>query len=253
VLQHFAAILQQIARDENVQVIDGNTPIVAELTKARQLNPGQASQIIPDKVHPSSNGHWVLAEAIVKAWHMTSLVSSVSVDARAKKATAMQANVSGVEAHDGGLEWRETEDALPLPLDTSKDAGSRFLLEISDIASMDREMLTVTGLTAPKYKLMVDAMDAGVYSASDLAAGVNLATRATPMITQSVNVERVNQDRVNLDSVRNQLLVQGKDVKDQLAGVKILMDFDESKWHEQKKRATPTQHVFHLTPVTDAP
>jgi len=126
VLQHFGAILTTIAKEEGAQVIDGNTPIVEELTKAKALDARQASQIIPDKVHPSPTGHWVLAEAIVKAWHITPVVSTVAVDAKAKKATTTRATVSGVEMHDGSLEWRETEEALPLPIDT-KDAVSRFL------------------------------------------------------------------------------------------------------------------------------
>jgi lysophospholipase L1-like esterase len=251
VLQHYGRILVQIAKDENVRVLDGNTPMVEELTKAKAFDAKQAAQIIPDGVHPSSVGHWVLADAIVKAWHITPVVSTVRIDAKAKTVTAERAGVIDLEAHGAELEWREADEALPLPL-YSRDVPTHFLFQISDLADDDREMLTVTNLAAAKYRLMIDASEVGSFSAAELAAGVNLATLITPMVTQAINVEQINGDRAGIEGMRRQMLVQGKDMKDQAAGLKGLDDFADMKWREQKKRATPVQHVFHLVPVSDA-
>jgi hypothetical protein len=179
-------------------------------------------------------------------------VSTVTVDAAAKTAAAVRASVSGVEAHNGALEWRETEEALPLPLNF-RDASTHFLLQISDLSANDREMLTVANLGGAKYRLVIDTVDVGTFSAAELAAGVNLSSRSSPMTTQALSVDEINLSRIGIDGMRRQMLLQGKDMKDQAAGVKAMDDFDETKWREQKKKATPVQHVFHLIPVADAP
>ena len=40
-----------------------------------------ARQMLPDRVHPAAAGHWLMAEALLRAWHAPALVSEVELDA----------------------------------------------------------------------------------------------------------------------------------------------------------------------------
>jgi lysophospholipase L1-like esterase len=249
VLIGYSHILAQIAQDEHVYLIDGNTPIVDELHRAVTVDPVMAAHILPDSVHPQGPGHWVLATAIVKAWGVTPIVDTVTLNAKSHKAETDRAMVSDAKTDpDGTITWTETDEALPLPLDQSTEEA-RFLFKISDIAKMDQQILKVTHLKAAKYALTIDTTKVGEFTPAELEAGINLATQITPMTTQALQVDKMGNDRATLDSTRFSLLFQGKDVEDREAADRALRAFDATKWTQQVAKAQPTAHTFHLAPM----
>ena len=62
-----------------------NPPVVAALEKAEALDPRLAKLLLPDRVHPDPLAHWVMAEAMLKGWNAPAVVSSVTIDASARR------------------------------------------------------------------------------------------------------------------------------------------------------------------------
>ena len=190
VMQQYSEFDQNEADRTRQSFVDFNAPVVDVLQKVKAAHPDLASRLIPDRVHPGEGVHWVMAAAILKAWHAPSLVSSVTVDAHAAKATDVQnASVTDVkrEKKTDELQWTEIENALPLPLPLSAtDPVSDAALEAGGIvAALDQEMLTVTGLAAGSYTLTIDDQSVANFTADALSHGVNLARMTTPMLRQS--------------------------------------------------------------------
>ena len=192
VLQKYSDWIQHYASDAHLDVADLNAPVVAMLKKANGDDPAVAQKILPDRVHPALAGHMVMAEQLLKAWNARPLVSSVTIDAPAGKASATEfAAVSDVKA--APLSWTETEEALPLPfaawLADDKDHSIALVIKDSDItAALNLEPLRVTGLAEGRYQLKIDGVAVGAWSDKEWAAGVNLAILDTPMARQSVEV-----------------------------------------------------------------
>ena len=84
VLISFSKWIANYAEQNGLSVADLNTPVVAMLRRANELDPVEAAKIIKDRVHPGFSGHLIMAEALLKAWNARPLVSSVAIDAGAK-------------------------------------------------------------------------------------------------------------------------------------------------------------------------
>jgi len=185
-----------------VDLVDSHQPLVDALERAEETFPQLAPLIVPDRIHPSETGHWIMAAALMKAWHVSATVSSVEIDA-ATNATARQeqTSVTNLEKTAAGLKWAETDDALPLPLDFN-NAMTPVLLGICDLASLDRQMLQVNGLEAGRYQLLIDGKAMGDFSSDDLKTGINLALMKTPMVEQARGVDGTEEERAALDRAR---------------------------------------------------
>ena len=137
VMQSFSRFDQNESERTHQSFADLNAPVVAVLEKANAAHPDLASSLIPDRVHPGEGVHWVMAKAVLEAWHAPSLVSSVSIDAKTGKTTdAKNATVSDMkrDKKSGSLEWTSLESALPLPLPSSAiDPVTDVALESSGI------------------------------------------------------------------------------------------------------------------------
>jgi lysophospholipase L1-like esterase len=213
VLVRYGEFVKQLAREENLAVADLNGPVVAALEKASKLDAETAKKLVPDRVHPASAGHLLMAEALLKAWQAPAIVTSVEIDA-AEPAIASVTNTQVTDlAVSDRVSWTQVDESLPMPVDT-KDEVMALALRASDfVEAMDQEPLKVTGLTAAHYTLKIDDEVVGTFTKEELAKGVNLATLATPMAKQAaavhdltlkhnvVHFARWRQVGVNLDSL----------------------------------------------------
>lgn len=256
VLLRYGDAVKQLAQANGFNVADFNAPMTAMLARAKAQDPGLASKILPDRVHPSSGGHLVMAEALLKSWNFPAVVSAVAIDAAGGKAT-QTANAVVTNLKVGPqAEWDELEGALPLPINTAEPLTALVLASSDFVASMDQETLQVTGLTASKYTLSVDGQSVGAFSREDLAAGVNLATLATPMNAQAQHVMELTNRHVGLHFARfhNVLAPLENDsfpeVKQALPPlVKAMDDEDAAIVAQQRAAAQPVSHHFALAPA----
>ncbi len=167
VLISFGKWISNYAATAGLSVADLNTPVVAMLRRANELDPVEAQTIIKDRVHPGFSGHLIMAEALLKSWNARPLVSSVTISAGAspKMESAEDATVTDL-SKGNGLSWTETEDALPLPFaEWQQDWGVGplpLVLRSSDVAeALNNELLKVTGLRNGVYTLNIDGGESG--------------------------------------------------------------------------------------------
>ncbi len=194
VLISFSKWIGNYAEQAGLHVADLNTPVVAMLRRANELDSVQAQKIIPDRVHPGFAGHLIMAEALLKSWDARPLVSSVTIVAgvKPKLEAAEHASVSGL-ASAKSLSWTESEDALPLPFAEWEQAWGvgplPLVLRSSDVSqSLNDEALKISGLKSGVYSLKIDGAQVATFNSDELGRGVNLALFETPMTKQAKEV-----------------------------------------------------------------
>jgi predicted GH43/DUF377 family glycosyl hydrolase/lysophospholipase L1-like esterase len=248
VMRHFADIDRDLAEKHGAAFADFNPAVVAALEKAEKLDPRVAKLLVPDRVHPDPLAHWIMAEALLKAWHAPALVSSVTIDAGALKVTdAQNVTVEPVTKEGDSLRWTETENGLPLPL-VSSNATQALLMQLTDIQqALNQEPLRVTGLAAGQYKLAIDDATIGTFAASAMAAGINLADYPTPMLHQAQRVGWMVRDRDEAHYIHMRMRVRNADTGAQSGEGDKLQAFENSLEDSIYEAAVPKPHVFTLT------
>lgn len=249
VLVRYGQFLKELAGRESLDAADLNTYVVAALERAQTIDAAKAPDLIKDRVHPGAGGHLLMAAALLKAWGAPALVSSVEIDGTS--ASAKNASITDLSASNGTLRWRQTDKALPMPLDL-KDAGIALALKSSDfVDTLDKEMLLVSGLTAPVYALSVDGDRIGTFSREELAGGINLATLPTPMLRQALAVHALTLKHNNIHFARwREIQVPLENyslsrIEDTMVAVDAL---ENELIAKQRSAAQPKAHDFVLAP-----
>jgi lysophospholipase L1-like esterase len=259
VLISFSKWIGNYAAAAGLNVADLNTPVVAMLRRANELDPVEAQTIIKDRVHPGFSGHLIMAEALLKSWNARPIVSSVTINAGAspKLESAEDATVTELSKANG-LTWTETEDALPLPFaqwQPNWGVGPLpLVLRSSDVAeALNSEMLKITGLRNGVYTLNIDGEKAATFNDDELARGVNLALFETPMSKQADEVYKLTVSHCDVHNDRWRT-VQVPLASYDLAGRQPAMqsaDFlEEAILQKRRETAKPRSHKFELVPVT---
>jgi lysophospholipase L1-like esterase len=194
VLIRYGEWVKDYAQRIGATVADLNTPVVAVLQKAKDVDPKLAQRILPDRVHPGPDGHLIMAEAILKAWNAPATVTAVEINGAKKRVVhATNTEIDGLASHAGVLTWKQTDNALPMPYDP-KNPVTALVMRCSDfIQALDQEPLRVTGLKAEHYALKIDDEDIGTFTPAQLAEGINLAELSTPMSKQAMTVETLTE------------------------------------------------------------
>jgi lysophospholipase L1-like esterase len=201
----------QSAGDKNILLTDFHGPLVEALERAKNWFPQLAPLMVPDRIHPAATGHWMMAAALMSAWHVDPVVSRLKLNAGSAEVIEKDRTaVTNIDKLPDGLKWTEVDDALPLPLDFN-NAMTAVLLGVSDIAAVDQEMLWVGALEPGRYELSIDEKPVGVFSRDELQHGVNLALMKTPMIDQARDIDGSEEQRAALDQAR---FILSADVKD---------------------------------------
>ena len=246
VLERYADQISQFGKEPHRMLADFYGPLMNLLITGKRENPALAQLIIPDRIHPSESGHWIMAEALMRAWGMTPIVSSVQLDADSEKVLdAQNAAVTGIQRTLTGLRWTQLDRSLPLPLNLS-DPMMQFLLKISDLGSVDQQMLRLQGLKAPRYTLKIDGARVASFTREELAAGVNLAFYPTPMENQAKDVDWIEVRRTKLDEARFMLIGEGLNVEGSGEAAKTLELAQAAMAREQREKAQPKAHAFEL-------
>jgi len=154
-------------RDKGIVVADAHAEIGRHVAEMRKSNPKY--RLSGDGVHVNETGHWLIAQAILRAWNAPADVDAAVIDAKAGKATT--GDVSDLSADDGGLRftWRSR---IPMPMDP---AWNDRLAETEKIGErLDRYTLTVREAPHEKYGLFEGDKKLGEVGREELAAGVDL-------------------------------------------------------------------------------
>lgn len=190
VLVRYGEFLKELAQKEKLYVADLNTGVVDAVKKAHAVDAEGAVKLNPDRVHPAPAGHLLMAAELLKAWNAPALVTSVEVDASAKKISAKGTKAEFVRGASG-LSWTQEDKALPMPVDL-KDPVFALALKSSDfMEALNQQTLKVAGLPEGKHWVAIDNERFGPFSAEELGKGINLASLPTPMHAQAQQVHRL--------------------------------------------------------------
>ena len=174
--------LREIAGKEKVLFVDQFDPYMAVMLKARQADP---TTLIGggDAVHPGPVGHTIMAWAILKSLGAPASVSSAELTATGKLVAATGCQISSPKVDTAGaITFTRKDEALPMPINPQAEAVTKLIPLLADLS---RYELKVTGLTAPKYQLLIDDKAAAVFTSQELAQGCNLTLSAGPITEQA--------------------------------------------------------------------
>ncbi|HEY3780358.1 MAG TPA: SGNH/GDSL hydrolase family protein [Fimbriimonadaceae bacterium] len=233
-LVRYGKVVLDQAKANHYRYVDFNQPLVSLLISAKAKDAALADKIIPDGIHPSAQGHFIMAETLLRSWGAGPVVSSVDLDFEGHQVDDTNAaHVSDFR----GLSWSCLEHALPCPIDFD-DKLTALVMKISNfVEDLDREMLRVENLPAGSYSLKIDGEAVGSFSNMDLQNGVNLAVLPTPMVKQSLSVLAAVKNRSHEDFVR----WRGSD-KEKAA----VSETDDQLNAAEVKLAQPIPHKFEL-------
>ena len=199
-LARSADFVRQIAPEYKALVVDFNKPM-SELNWEQQKTNPEFTIIGPDRVHPRGPGHLMMAWLFLKSQNVPAVVSNVEIDAASQKIVAVQNatvekltfDVKEGQNANAIVAFTLKQKALPFPI--ADDA--KPILELEPIiADLNQEIFAVKGLADGKYTLKIDDSEVGVYTAPELAAGVNLAMNdKTPQYQQAQKVLKMSADR----------------------------------------------------------
>jgi len=248
VVSRHSAFVRELAAQSHFAFSDFNIDETNLLRAGLEKNGSLATLLVPDRIHPGETSHWVMAAALARTWGFSPVVSSARIDAATvKTVTEENTQIASLKMNDGRVQWVQTDGALPLPLPLG-DVMMQFLLGISDLAAMDKQLLRVDGLTAAHYSLQIDGKRIDSFSRPQLSSGVNLALYATPMEVQSRGVDAIELKRARLDEVRFFLAIEGPKVPDEDKATGPMRAKDAALLREQRKMAQPKAHRFELSP-----
>ena len=250
VLLKYADAVKKLAAEDGLTVADMNAPVVRVLEKAKAADAKLAEPIIRDRIHPGPGGHLIMAEALLESCHAPAVVSDVTLDAAQVKAGSVEgAEISGLKSTGTGLDWTQTDRALPMPVDTS-DPVVRLVLSCSDfVNALDQESLRVTGLASGKYALKIDGESVGTFAAEELSSGINLATLPTPMLKQAQTVYdlTVKHNLIHFARWRMvQVPLEGVQLGEAPAALNQLDKLEQELIERQRAAAQPKPHRFDL-------
>lgn len=248
VIARHAAFVKELATTSHFGFSDFFQSVTNLTNAGMQKNPSLAALLVPDRIHPGEAAHWLMAADLARSWGVSPLVSSVRLDAqRTTPVSTENTSISGLTLDSGKLQWTQTDDALPLPLDLN-DGMIQFVLSLSDLAQMDRQLLRVDHLSAPRYSLNIDGHAIASFSREQLAAGVNLALYSTPMLSQARGVDGTELERARLDQANFILAIEDPIAPDAGAATKAIDEKDAALAVQQRKAAQPVPHTFTLIP-----
>jgi lysophospholipase L1-like esterase len=194
----------EIGRDLAVtyqgSVVDFHGPMT-RMNAEQQAKDPSYTLVGADRVHPGEAGHLVMAYLFLKAQGMTPCVSTVEIDAaQGKVIDAERCMVSGLKSENGLVSFDCLAQSLPFPV---SDGAKPALALVPFVDELNQEMLSVDGLAAGQYEIVIDGQPVQEISAAELKAGVNLATNVrTPQYQQALAVKALNDKRHTLISQR---------------------------------------------------
>jgi len=225
---------------------DFHEPVLKALKHASTAFPQLAPLLIPDRIHPAETTHWIMAAALLRAWHVDPAVSRVSLNADTPKILMSdRAAVTELHSSPTGISWSELDEALPLPLDLN-NAMTKVMLDASSVEDLDKELLQVEGLHEGQYQLLIDTKPIATFSAEQLKHGVNLALQKTPMLDQARRVDYLEERRAQLDMSRFILSAEVKQEKNTQLAEDGLREAQQELDTTMRAKLMPKPHSFEL-------
>lgn len=173
-LSDFANAARQVAGEQGVAFADIHSAMAEAMRKAKERF-GTAYHVAgSDGVHPSENGHLVMAHAILKALGCSGDIGTISIDAGTGKASATEGHEI-VSAGNGTVTLSSTRYPFCFFGAAEDPAGTRGMLDfISFNQDLNQFRLVVKNARSPRVRVTW-GKDSKEFTAKELADGINLA------------------------------------------------------------------------------
>ena len=203
VLARFGQCISALGKREKATVVDFNSPVVGSLTAVNAKDPSAAQNFIPDRVHPGPAASLLMAEALLKSWNASAIVTEAEIDAASQTASrTIRTQVHSISRTGSTLSWTQNDAALPLPVDWQDPAVSVAAYSSDFIPAIDDQPLRVKNLKPGDYTLRIDGQPIATYPADQFARGINLSALNTPMLKQALEVLKLTNQHNDLHVTR---------------------------------------------------
>lgn len=212
-LAQCAERVRTLAKDRDIALVEVYEPMNA-LNRRIQNDDPKATVVGPDRIHPLDPGQFFIAWRILEAQDVPGIVSSLTVDAAAGKATECEnATLLDLAASPQSLSFRLLEKALPYPMAPKAQPAMEW---VPFQEEMNRQMVRIVGLDPGDYDLTIDGKSVLRADAADWARGVDLAANEkTPMLAQARKVYDILEKRFSQQvRIRNVAKVRHNILKD---------------------------------------
>lgn len=246
VVSRHAAFVRGFAASSHLPMSDFYDTVAKLTVAGAAKNSPLAALLVPDRIHPAEAAHWTMAAELAHTWGASPVVSRVELNGASASIHASEnTRISRLEKTSAGLQWTQLDNALPLPLPLENEM-MRFVLDISDLAAADQQILRVTDLPGKEYQLKIDEKPIAAFSREQLAGGVNLALYPTPMENQAKEVDGLELERSQLDQAIFILTIDDPKSQTDAATVKSIEGKNAALLEEQRKTCQPRAHKFEL-------
>jgi lysophospholipase L1-like esterase len=252
VLLRYGAFVRETGRARGLTIADLNAPVAAVLKVANLAAPKPAQGLIPDRVHPSAGVHLVMAEALLRAWNATPVVSAVEIDGSTGAVVKAENTAVDSVSREEGLSWTQVDRALPMPVEADEETVALALRYSDFTEALNRETLKITGLEAGNYPLEIDGEVVGTFDARKLQKGFNLATLNTRMARQARTVLDLTYRHNHLRYARLMLVEQAlQEYHPAKLGpaIEALDALHDEVVSMQRAEAQPKPHRYRLTRI----
>ncbi len=131
-----------------------------------------------DRIHATPAGTFAEGFIFIDQQINDSVIASVDIDASELDVVTESATVTDIANENGILSYTYLPASLPMYMtDEYTLCNDTYGIPVTD--SINREIIKVSGLEDGNYKIMFDDAEIGIYTAAQLAEGVNIATAAT--------------------------------------------------------------------------
>lgn len=143
VLARYAA-WEKTLGGKGVTVLDLQSDVIEYLQKERRVRKNPDRTVAPDGVHPDADGHWVIAESLLRRMQCPIGRDLIRIDAKSLRAT--RDDIHDIRGEAGGLRFAWTV-ALPVP----EDPDWSEALRTSD--RLGKQPLAIAGLPEGRYTI----------------------------------------------------------------------------------------------------
>jgi lysophospholipase L1-like esterase len=208
-IQRVVKFQQEAAKANKWEFLDFNAPMVT-IDEQQQAKDSTFSMQSFDRIHPTVDGHMVMAYLFLKAQGFAGK-KVAAVDINAKTASVIKIEnclLTNLAVTKNGLSYTYKANALPYPIDTMAQSVGKEARTQADALKLipfqqefNQEVLQVQNLGVSKnYEVRIDGKLIGKWSGQQLQGGINLAEiAATPQYQQALAVMHLNEERWGIE------------------------------------------------------
>lgn len=182
--------------------VDFNRPMT-EINKREQQADSTFTLCGGDRIHPTTDGHLVMAYLFLKAQGLTNKpVADVAIDAFTQTVNRSEnCKITELAVSPGNVSFTYLANSLPYPIDISHynnelHTQADALKVIPFMDEMNYEGLAVNGLSDGYYLLKIGGKTIARFTAGELKRGINLASYSnTPQYEQAQQIRHMNEMR----------------------------------------------------------